>query len=215
MKTSFVVSTGKKKRKVDDASSAVPTPSSTAHAKRRRSSIGLTAMATVTPGSASTMPAGSSLTNAAGSSFATRNASLAMFHAGSSHPSASGSIAEYAMLIDRDFVPPHSQSRTSGIQPVYRRLLPSDIVRLMAGDDIIVVVPVHGEVPRKGDDADASRFHYRKLFENIIRRSFRDQNNYRSDLDSIICARHTLIRGGRPVPGVPLSYQALRRTRAL
>ena len=102
------------------------------------------------------------------------------------------------MLIDRDFVPPHSQSRTSVIQPVYRRLLPSDIVRLMAGDDIIVVVPVHGEVPRKGDDADASRFHYRKLFENIIRRSFRDQNNYRSDLDSIICARHTLILGGRP-----------------
>ena len=67
VKTSFVISTGKKKRKVDDASSAVPTPSSTAHAKRRRSAIGLTAMATVTPGSASTMPAGSSSTDAAGS----------------------------------------------------------------------------------------------------------------------------------------------------
>ena len=84
------------------------------------------------------------------------------------------------MLIDRDFVPPHSQSRTSGIQPVYRRLLPSDIVRLMAGDDIIVVVPIHAEVPRKGDDADASRFHYRKLFENVIRRSIRDKNDYRA-----------------------------------
>ncbi len=68
--TSFVVSTGKKKRKVDGASSSAPTPSCTANAKRRRS-------ATVTPGSPSTVAAGSISTG----SSSTRNASLAVFQA--------------------------------------------------------------------------------------------------------------------------------------
>jgi hypothetical protein len=203
--TSFVVSTGKKKRKVDGASSSAPTPSCTAHAKRRcsatvtPSSPSTVVAGSISTGSSLTAAAGSSLTAAAGSILVTRNASLAVFHAESSHPSTSGSVAERsnAMLIDRDFVPHHSTSRTSVIQPIYRRLLPADIVRLMAGDKIIVVVPIHGQAPRKGEDADARRFHYRKLFENVIRLTFRGQDSA-DFLDRIIRDRHTLIRGGRP-----------------
>jgi hypothetical protein len=45
------------------------------------------------------------------------------------------------MLIDQDVVPRHSYHRTSVLQPVYKRLAPDDIVRLKAGNELIVVIP--------------------------------------------------------------------------
>lgn len=61
------------------------------------------------------------------------------------------------MLINRDVVSLHLTPRTSVIQPVYQRLLPVDIVRLMAGDKIIVVIPILGKVVGKGPEKDALR----------------------------------------------------------
>jgi hypothetical protein len=46
-----------------------------------------------------------------------------------------------AMLIDQDIVPSHRVQPTSVLQPVYKRLLPHDIVRLAAGKDLIIVIP--------------------------------------------------------------------------
>jgi hypothetical protein len=51
-----------------------------------------------------------------------------------------GAVAE-SMLIDQDIVPGHSHHRTSVLQPVYKRLLPEDIVCLKAGNELLVVVP--------------------------------------------------------------------------
>jgi hypothetical protein len=189
VKSSFVVTTGKKKRTVDDAASANPTQSSTAPTNKRQRR----APATATLCSPSTTPA----TDAQSS--ATRHQSLAGFRVDPSHPPAVGLVYNWsdAMLFDRDIIRPHSTLRTSVIQPVYRRLLPSDIVRLMAGDEIIVVIPIHGDVPRRGNDADASRFHYRQLFYNVICRTFQGKDDSENNTESIIRERHTLLRGGK------------------
>jgi hypothetical protein len=45
-----------------------------------------------------------------------------------------------AMLIDQDIVPSHRVQPPSVLQPVYKRLLPHDIVRLAAGKDLIIVI---------------------------------------------------------------------------
>ena len=106
VKSSFTLTTGKKRKAVDDSSLSSTTPST----KRR---------ATVTPAS---LPS----PDAFDCSYAT-NASLGG-----------------AMLIDRDIVPPHVIPHASVVQPFYRRLLPGDTVCLMAGSEIIVVLPACG-----------------------------------------------------------------------
>jgi hypothetical protein len=45
------------------------------------------------------------------------------------------------MLIDQVIVPLHCVQPPSVLQPVYRQLLPHDIVRLAAGKDLIIVIP--------------------------------------------------------------------------
>ena len=49
-----------------------------------------------------------------------------------------------AMLINQDVTPPHAHHRPSVLQPIYKRLAPDQIVRLKAGDEVIVVVPGGG-----------------------------------------------------------------------
>jgi hypothetical protein len=44
------------------------------------------------------------------------------------------------MLIDQDIVPSHRVQPPSVLQPVYKWLLPHDIMRLTAGKDIILVI---------------------------------------------------------------------------
>jgi len=61
-----------------------------------------------------------------------------------------GGAAAESILIDQDFVPGHSHHRTSVLQPVYKRLPPEDIVRLKAGDELIVVVPAITSKTEKG-----------------------------------------------------------------
>ncbi len=45
------------------------------------------------------------------------------------------------MLINQDIVPLHRVQPPSVLQPVYKRLLPHDIVRLAAGKDLIIIIP--------------------------------------------------------------------------
>jgi hypothetical protein len=45
------------------------------------------------------------------------------------------------ILIDQDILPSHCVQPPSVLQPVYKRLLPHDIVRLVAGKDLIIVIP--------------------------------------------------------------------------
>ena len=184
VKSSFVITTWKKKQTVDNTSSATPDLLCTAPTKSPKR-----ASTTIALGSPLTTPASS----------ATRNPSLTRFHVDPSHPPAAGFVVDWsdAMLIDidQDIVRPRITPRTSVIQPVYRRSLPSDIVQLMVGEEIIVDIPIHGDAPWRGNDAGARRFHYRKLYENIICRTFwgKDSEN---NMDSIIRDRHTLLCGG-------------------
>ena len=105
-----------------------------------------------------------------------------------------------AMLIDRDVVPSHGVSRALVTQPFYRRLLPADSVRLMAGNEIIVVIPACGKVARRVSEADSCRLQYQKLFQNLMYHTLRGVHpgDRTSVVDAAIRERHTLIRGGKP-----------------
>jgi hypothetical protein len=47
-----------------------------------------------------------------------------------------------AMVINQDIIPPHAYYQISVLQPIYKRLSPDNIIQLMAGDELIVVIPV-------------------------------------------------------------------------
>jgi len=121
LKSSFANSTGKRKLNNDTTKSATPA------AKRR---------ATVTPAAASIPTAKRRVTVTLASTIPTP----AVVGGHTAHYSHDYSPA--AMLINRDVVPLHVSPRASANQSMYKRLLPADIVRLMAGDEIIVVIPV-------------------------------------------------------------------------
>ena len=164
--SSFVLSTGRRKRKPDDEST---TPSDTPATKRR---------ATVSPDSLGPSSAADPDSAAPDSPFD-------------------------AMLVNHDIVSHHATPRTSVIQPVYRRLLPDDIVRLKAGDEIIVVIPILGRVTGKGRHKDllrlanAHRMKYRLAFEGIINYTLRGihPGDRTSIVNATIRDRHTLLVG--------------------
>jgi hypothetical protein len=167
LKSSFVLSTGRRKRKPDDES----TPSETPATKRR---------ATVSPDSVS----------ADATSSSDRDVDPPLD----------------AILVNSDIVGHHVNPRTSVIQPIYRRLLPDDIVRLKSGDEIIVVIPILDRVRGKGEQKDllriayARRLQYRMAFEGIINYTLRGMHP--GDRTSIVNATirdcHTLMRGEKP-----------------
>jgi hypothetical protein len=63
----------------------------------------------------------------------------------SSTPHPLGMDTPSAMLLHQDITPHHTYHWTSVLQPIYKRLLPHDIVWLKAGNKLIVVILVLGD----------------------------------------------------------------------
>jgi hypothetical protein len=84
-----------------------------------------------------------------------------------SHPS-----TPTKMLINQDINPPHMYNWMSILQLIYKHHPPKDIVRLMAGDKLIVVIPVFGKT-KSPDHAVHVHCSYTQVFENIINDTLR------------------------------------------
>jgi hypothetical protein len=77
-----------------------------------------------------------------------------------------------AILINQDITPPHAYNQTSVLQLIYKCLSPNDIVRLMAGDELIVVIPVLDHT-KSLDHALRVHHSYTRAFENFIYNTLR------------------------------------------
>jgi hypothetical protein len=143
LKSSFTDATGKR-RKLDNDATTSTTPAAKRRVPLTRKLLDDDATTSTTPGA--TLPA--TVTPAT--------------------PAHCDSIG--AMLINRDMiVPPHVKPLASVIQPLHKRLLPSDIVRLMAGDEILVVIPAGNAIQKgKKNEADKQRAEYRRAFESLL-----------------------------------------------
>ncbi len=75
-----------------------------------------------------------------------------------------------AMVINQDIVLLHRVHPPSVLQPVYKRLLPHDIVRLAAGKDLIIVTPAI-QVVKQINSVRAIRQFYTKKFCRIIEKT--------------------------------------------
>jgi len=101
-----------------------------------------------------------------------------------------------SMLIDQDIVPRHRPHRASVLQPVFKRLLPEDIVCLKASDDLIVVIPAVTNTTEK-DVLLVFRKHY-WLFQRIIDTSNRRMSPDNRDwyVEQVIASDHEFRRDG-------------------
>jgi hypothetical protein len=75
-----------------------------------------------------------------------------------------------AIVINQDIVPLHCVHPPSALQPVYKQLLPHDIVRLAAGKDLIIVIPAI-QVVKQINSVRAIRQFYTGKFCCIIEKT--------------------------------------------
>ena len=108
-------------------------------------------------------------------------------------PSRPNNHSTYFDVYEDHIVPAHSSLRPSVLQPVYKRLLPDDIVRLSAGDELIIVIP--NSMPGRADAAKAADIagvceFYRKAFfavgretagRHLARQDVEDQHRLRRE----------------------------------
>ena len=73
-------------------------------------------------------------------------------------------------MVINHIVPLHRVHPPSVLQPVYKRLLPHDIVRLAAGNDLIIVIPTI-QVVKQINSVRAIRQFYTKKFRHIIEKT--------------------------------------------
>jgi hypothetical protein len=92
-------------------------------------------------------------------------------------------------------VPGHPSLRPSVLQPFYRRLPPEVIVRLSAGDELIIVVPTDSST-RSGDATARARVvdFYSRAFAAVSRRSLSRTEPNSVLVEDIILKRHRLRR---------------------
>ncbi len=97
-----------------------------------------------------------------------------------------------AMLINQDIVPLHRVQPPSVLQPVYKWLLPHDIVRLAAGKESIIVIPTI-EVVKQIMCVGIIHQFYTKKFWRIIKKTCRHINPvYRASLAEEALVEHAL-----------------------
>jgi hypothetical protein len=109
-----------------------------------------------------------------------------------------------SMLIDQDVVPQHSHHRTSVLQPVYKCLPPEDIVRLKAGDELVVVIPA---ITNKTDKGLAIILRqYVNVFQRVIKKSLLWMNpDERSTfVEQVIRDHHEFKRDGHTFVEYPV-----------
>jgi hypothetical protein len=102
-------------------------------------------------------------------------------------------LASEAMLIDQGIVPYHQSHCTSVLQTIYKRLPPKDIVRLLPGEELIVVIPSIG--PKTLPDVSKILCQFRNKFERVLDKSLRQlyPNNRESVISNAVRACLTLV----------------------
>jgi hypothetical protein len=93
-------------------------------------------------------------------------------------------------------IPPHTYNWASVLQPIYKRLPPEDIVRLKAGDELIVVVLAVD--PKTPNDVAHIVCLYTWALKNILNRSLQHPEDWTSVVDDAICNSHTFLCEDRP-----------------
>jgi hypothetical protein len=76
------------------------------------------------------------------------------------------------MLINQDITPPQAYNRISILKPIYKCLSPNNIIGLIAGDELIVVIPVFDHT-KSLDHALRVHHSYTWAFENAINNTHR------------------------------------------
>ncbi len=100
---------------------------------------------------------------------------------------------------NQDISPPHTYHRSSALQPIYKRLPPEDIIRLKAGDEIIVVIPVFGNNGKVADNLACILTSYTRAFKRVVDNTLRrlHPGNRTSLVSDMVHDSHTLLRKGR------------------
>jgi hypothetical protein len=100
------------------------------------------------------------------------------------------------MLLNCDETPPHATQCTSIIQPVYKQLILADIVRLIAGDEIILVIRVLDRGKNCNYVAVTSQLPVKTAFENLPFHTLwlLHPDDCTSLVNTAISERHTLVQ---------------------